>query len=96
MKSKINFSNFDLYSRKIGFFYENHEKIGSFFGFFLSVVYICVSLILFIYLIILTIKREELTVYDSSVYAQEMPSLNVDINQLYFAFGLEDSLNRKM
>jgi hypothetical protein len=79
-----------MYSKKLGFYFKNQEKVGSYFGFFLSLVYVVVSLILFFSQLIKVIKREELNVYDSTIYAQEMPSINVDVNQLYFAFGLED------
>ena len=89
MESKINFTLLDMYSKKLGFFYDNHEKIGSFFGFFLTMFYIFASLTLFIYLIIKTIQRRELKVYDTTIYSQEMPIIDIDINNLYFAFGLE-------
>ena len=90
MKSKINFTNIDLYSKKIGFFFNNSERIGSFFGFFLTILYIFISIILFIYQIIKTIQRKELKVYDTTIYSQEMPSIDVDINKLYFSFALEN------
>ena len=92
MELIVNYSNFDMYSKKLGFYFKNQEKVGSYFGFFLSLVYVVVSLILFFSQLIKVIKREELNVYDSTIYAQEMPSINVDVNQLYFAFGLEDPL----
>ena len=89
MKTNINYLHFDLYSKKIGFYYNSHEKISSFFGIFLTILYISVSLILFLYKIVLAIQRKELKVYDTNIYSQEMPIIDVDINQLYFAFGLE-------
>ena len=89
MKTKINYINFDMYSKKIGFYFNNHEKISSFFGLFLTILYILASFILFLYEIILVIKRKELKVYDTNIYSQEMPIIDVDIDQLYFAFGLE-------
>ena len=92
MKSSSNFGNFDMYSRRIGFFYNNHEKIGSYLGLFLTFIYIFASIILFIYQVINTIKRAELRVYDTTIYAQEMPSIKANIDQLYFAFALEDPL----
>jgi hypothetical protein len=92
MTSNLIFGNFDMYSRRIGFFYNNHEKIGSYLGLFLTVIYIFASIILFIYQIINTIKRTELKVYDTTIYAQEMPSIEVNLDQLYFAFALEDPL----
>ena len=90
MKPKINFLKYDMYSKRTSFFYNNHEKIGSYFGFFLTLVYVFASLILFIYQIILALQRKELVVYDTTMYSQEMPSINLDINNFYFAFGLED------
>ena len=45
---------------------------------------------------VLTTKRTEIRVYDSSLYSQEMPVLDINKNYFYFAFGLEDpvTLNR--
>ena len=34
------------------------------------------------------IKRKELKVYDTNIYSQEMPIIDIDIDQFYFAFGL--------
>ena len=90
MKWKYHFQNIDMYSKKIGFFYHGHEKISSFFGLFLTLAYIFVSLTLFIYEIIKIFQRKELTVYDSTMYGTEMPSININSDQFYFAFGLED------
>ena len=90
MKSTFNYGKFDMYSKRIGFFYDNSEKVGSFLGLLLTLIYICASIILFIYQIIKTIQRSELKVYDTTIYAQEMPVIVADINQLYFAFALED------
>ena len=89
MKSKIYLPNIDIYAKKIGFFYKNKEQIGSYVGFFLTLLYICASLILFIYQIIRTIQRAEVKVYDTTVYSKEIPSIDVDKNKLYFAFALE-------
>ena len=90
MNKKINHLDFDMYSKRTSFFFQNQEKIGSFYGLFLTIVYIIASISLFFYQIILAIQRTELKVYDTTMYAQEMPSITVDSSQLYFAFGLED------
>ena len=92
MKGKINYLNYDMYSKRTSFFFKNQEKIGSYFGIFLTLTYLFTSIILFINQIILAIQKKELRVYDTTIYAQEMPSITVDSNQLYFAFGLEDPL----
>ena len=93
MELRLNYSNFDLYSKKLGFYFKNQENVGSYLGLFLSLVFIIVSLSLFIAEIISISKRNELNVYDSTIYAQEMPSILVDKSQLYFAFGLEEPLS---
>ena len=92
MESKISLGKYDMYSKRIGFFFNKHEKIGSYFGLLLTLTYICASIILFIFQIIGALKRNELKVYDTTIYAQEIPMIEVDINQLYFAFALEDPL----
>ena len=48
MKSKLRFINIDIYSKKLGFFYKNKERIGSYFGFFLTLVYMCFFNIIYI------------------------------------------------
>ena len=92
MELRLNYSNFDIYSKKLGFYFKNQENVDSYLGLFLSLVFIIVSLSLFIAQIISISKRNELNVYDSTIYAQEMPSIQVDKSQLYFAFGLEEPL----
>ena len=96
MVSKFNYLNFDIYSKRISFFYKNHEKIGSYFGLSLTIIYILILLILFSYYLTTTFQRKDMIVYDSTMHSQEMPIMNIDSNNLYFAFGLEDpnSFNR--
>ena len=77
MDVKFRFIDFDIYSKKIGFFYKNKEKIGSFLGFFLTLSYIIVSLVLFIIQLIKTFKRKDIKVYDTTIYSQEMPIIDV-------------------
>ena len=90
MESRFNCPSFDIYSKRISFFYNNHEKIGSFSGFFLTFIFIIISLVLFIYQIARTMQRKELVVYDSTMYGTEMPSIDINSDQFYFAFGLEE------
>ena len=96
MSSKINLLSLDIYSRRIGFFYNNRERISSYCGLFLTFIYVVASIILFIYYMILTTQRIEIRVYDSSLISQEMPVIDLNKNYFYFAFGLENpkTLNR--
>ncbi len=93
MNSKFNYFIFDMYSKRVGFYFNKHEKIGSLFGLLLSVIYIGVSIVMLANYLILAIQRKEVRVYDTSVYAQEMPQINIDSNNLYFGFGMEDPKN---
>ena len=90
MNSKFNYFFFDMYSKRAGFFFNNSEKIGSLFGLSLSFIYIIISIVMLINILITTIQRKEVKVYDTSINAQEMPQINIDSNNLYFAFGMED------
>ena len=90
MDSRLNLLNFDIYAKRASFFYKNQEKIGSYFGLLLTILYVVISIILFIYFLIVTIKRTEIKVYDSSLYAQDMPVININKDYFNFAFGLED------
>ena len=87
---KCNLSYYDIYSKPIGFFFNNNDKIGTNFGLFLTSLYILISLFLFIYYLCYTIKRSNMTVYDSSTFSQDIPIANINPFSLYFAFGLED------
>ena len=95
-KKEINIFDFDIYARRISFFFNSKEKIGSLFGFVLTILYIVSSIILLLYYSLRTIRRFEVKTHDSTIYAQGIPSININPNLLYFAFGLEDpkSLNR--
>ena len=96
MSTKINLLGLDIYSRRIGFFYNNRERISSYCGLFLTFIYVVASIILFIYYMIMTTQRKEIKVYDSSLISQEMPVIDLNKNYFYFAFGLENpkTLNR--
>ena len=88
----LNYLDFDIYSKRIGLFYHNKEIIGSLFGFILTVIYIIVSLSLFIFYTITTIKKRNISVHDSYLYQKEAPSMNLNPNLFYFAFGVENNL----
>ena len=86
----FNFLDFDMYSKRIGFFYKNKDRMGSRFGFCLTIIYVFVSLGLFIFYTSLTIKRIDIKVHDSTMYLKEESNINIDPNLFYFAFGVEN------
>ena len=89
-KESISFLDFDIYSRRISFFYKNKEKIGSSLGMFLTVLYALISISLFLFYFIRTIRKDEVTASDSTIYPNTIPSIDINKNIFYLAFGLED------
>ena len=80
----------DMYSKKIGLFYKNKEKISSYFGLTLTILYVCISLGIFIFYTSKILKHIDLTVNDSTIYLNEIPSVNLNSSDLlYFAFAVE-------
>lgn len=91
MKTHLNYYfNFDIYSKTPNFYFQNHDRVNTCFGTFLTILYVIISLSLFIYQTIIILNRKNLKVYDSTKFCQEMPIIELDSNTLYFAFGLED------
>ena len=85
----INILDLDIYSRRISFFYGGKEKISSKFGFFLTSLYIVISIVLFLNYFIRTISREEVTASDSTTHPDTIPSININEDIFNLAFGLE-------
>ena len=84
----------DIFAKKLGLFYNGREKIGSSFGLALTIIYILVSLFIFIYYTVSTIRKEDLQVHDSTEYSSSTPSINLNNSDLfYFAFGVENAEN---
>ena len=86
----INILDLDIYSRRISFFYGGKEKISSKFGFFLTSLYIVISIVLFLNYFIRTISREEVTASDSTTHPDTIPSININQDIFNLAFGLEN------
>ena len=88
----LNLYDFDIYSRRISFFYNKRDRVGTPFGLFLTFFYVFMTIILFIYYFIKTLKRTEVTSHESTVYYQGIPSIDINPNLFYFAFGLESPI----
>ena len=92
MNDKYNLVNYDIYSKRIGFYFNKSEKIGSYYGLFLTILYIITSLILFFILLLRSIQKKEMKVTDSTAFSIETPNIDVNPTSIYFAFGLEDPM----
>ena len=97
MESKLNYYlNFDIYASSPHFYFNNHDKLNTCFGTLLTIIYIIVSLTLFIVHLVEIFNHSNLKVHDSIIYGQEMPNIDLNSSSLYFAFGIEDpnTMNR--
>ena len=90
----LNILDFDIYSKRIGLFYKNKDKIGTPLGILLTIIYIVFSLGLFIAYSTNIIKRKSLNVHDSSTYPSKAPSIHLDKNIFYFAFGVQSPIDK--
>ena len=94
-EEKTSYLDFDIYSKRISFFYNNKEKLGSTLGFILTIVYAIASLIIFLNYLIKTIKREEVILSDSIVYPTSILAIDINNDIFNIAFGLENHTNLK-
>ena len=86
----INYLDFDIFSKPIGFFYHDKEKIGSIIGFIFTILYIILSIFLFIFYTVTTINKRGLKVHDSILFQKEAPEMRINPDLFYFAFGVEN------
>lgn len=82
--------NYDIFSKKIGFYFNDKEKIGTLFGLLLTSIYILISIILFFLYLVFTIRRKNMKVYDFVEYSKDIPIAEINSSSIYFAFGIED------
>ena len=78
----FDFMDLDMYSKRIGLFYQSKDKISSKFGIFLTIIYIFTSLGLFIFYTSQTIQRTSINVHDSTIYLKESSNLNIEPNMI--------------
>ena len=89
----ISFLDFDIYSNRISFFSNNRERIGSYFGLILTIIYFIVFIILIVIYSLDAVKRTDIRVYDSTSFSSQTPFINIDSSLINFAFGLEDRIS---
>ena len=85
----LNYLDFDMYSKRIGLYYQKKERMGSKFGFILTILYVVASLSLFFIYTFDVIKHKTIRVHDSTIHPRDAPSIDLDTNSFYFAFGVE-------
>ena len=94
-KGQISYLDFDMYSKRISFYYKHKERLGSTFGFILTVSYTIISIILFILYFIDAIVRSKVDASNSIIYPNEILSIDLNNDLFYLAFGLENPIKLK-
>ena len=83
--------NFDIFAKNISLFYNNKDKIGSYFGLILTILYIISSLSIFIFFLIFTYQREDFHVSDSMIYSHHIPTFKLNSpNSFYCIIGVSN------
>ena len=88
----FHYLDFDIFSKSIGFFYHDKEKIGSIIGFILTILYVIISLFLFFFYTLSTINKRDMKVHDSLLFQKDAPEMDINPDLFYFAFGVENYL----
>ena len=86
----ISYLDFDIFSRSIGFFYHDKDKIGSIIGFIFTIIYIIISISLFLFYTITTIRKRGIKVHDALLFQKDGPQMKINSKIFYFAFGVEN------
>ena len=93
IKHTFTIKDFDIYSKNIGLFFNNKNSLSSYFGLTLTFFYCILFIILFVYYTVETINKTNLKVYNSIRYPTETPSITLNNDLFYLAFGAEDPKN---
>ena len=95
MKKKSNFKflhDFDLLGKEPGLYYKEKEKINTYFGSLISIIYMIIYLIFFIYKLIRMLKRKDVTFYDAIEYLEAPPSIQLTNDIFYGGFAVENPI----
>ena len=89
-RKKFSLKDLDIYGKKLCFFYKNRDKISSYFDVFLTILYLMIFFFLFIFLTVRSITRTDFKIYNSVKYSETIPSMSLNNDNFYLAFGIED------
>ena len=93
IKQNLSLKDFDIYSKNIGLFINNKSSLSSYFGLILTFFYCTIFIIILVYYIIKTVNKGQLKAYNSIRYPIETPSIKLNNDLFYIAFGAEDPNN---
>ena len=86
--------NYDIFARKISLFYKSKDKIGSYFGLILTLLYIVSSFSIFIFFLVITYQREDFQASDSLILPKDTPTFKLNPpNSFYCIIGVWNKNN---
>ena len=92
MITKLKLTDFDIFAKTIGNYYNLKEKISSNLSLVLTCTYIISSLMLLFIYVIKVIRRADYRVFESAYFSEKVPEIKINNDLLYFAFGVEDPI----
>ena len=84
--------DFDLFGKKPGLYFKGKEKRNTYFGSLISIIYMIMYLIFFIYKLIRMLKRKDATFYDAIEYLESPPSIQLTKDIFYGGFAVENPI----
>ena len=84
------FEDIDLFGMQAEVYYKGKSKKSSTLGKVLTILYVIIYAIFFIYKLIRMIKKIDVNFYETTTYTGEIPSLYLDNDMFYGGFGLID------
>ena len=82
--------NIDTFGRDITLYYKGKEKSKTYFGSAFTILYLSLYLTFLIYKLIKMLKKTDVTFYDSEIVPKERPFIQLNNDNFYGGFALED------
>ena len=67
--------NLDLFGHQPSLYYKSNQRKSSWFGFFLTIIYVIMYVAFFIYKIVRMVEKLDITFYESFGYDGDIPSV---------------------
>ena len=97
MASQQNNKNFfeklkdiDIFGRDIALYYKGKEQTKTFFGSIFTILLLFIYLTFFVFKLIRMLKKTDVTFYDSEIVPEERPFIQLNNDNFYGGFALED------
>ena len=80
----------DAFGNQITLYYKGQEKSKTYFGSVFTILYSLIYLTFFTYEVVRMVKKKDVTFYDSQISPEDPPFIQLNKDNFYGAFALED------